>query len=183
MFTSKATTPVLFLNTLLLLLLCGESIITLRPTVTRYSPLFSIIRDDIVIEEEPYTMTQISLMSPCESSMNEFGGAETLDGRLLCASECAYGTRSPYFNGASFHSSTVVKRIARGVNSVLVGETVDGIVIAFRGKLTMTSSSPDWLQNAAFSFPTSKRTALGKDSSTFLWSHQVLVGSTQDGFA
>jgi Predicted lipase len=73
--------------------------------------------------------------------------APTLDGRLLCSSQCAYEISSPYFRGASYRPGTVAKRITRGVNSALIGHTTDGITIAFRG--TQTTSLLDWLQNAA----------------------------------
>mmetsp|Transcript_3148 Transcript_3148/g.5851 ORF Transcript_3148/g.5851 Transcript_3148/m.5851 type:complete len:439 (+) Transcript_3148:306-1622(+) len=73
--------------------------------------------------------------------------AQTLDGRLLCSSQCAYEISSPYFRGASYRPGTVAKRITRGVNSALIGHTTDGITIAFRG--TQTTSHLDWLQNAA----------------------------------
>ena len=39
--------------------------------------VFLYTQDYIVMEEEPYTMTQTDLMSPCESAMNEFGAAES----------------------------------------------------------------------------------------------------------
>jgi hypothetical protein len=73
--------------------------------------------------------------------------AQTLDGRLLCSSQCAYEISTPYFRGASYRPGTVAKRITRGVNSALIGHTTDGITIAFRG--TQTTSLLDWLQNAA----------------------------------
>jgi hypothetical protein len=81
------------------------------------------------------------------SSSNASSTAATLDGRLLCASECAYGIRYPYFRAASFLPSTTAKILSKGVNSALIGQTTDGIVIAFRG--TKSSSPLDWLQNAA----------------------------------
>lgn len=74
-------------------------------------------------------------------------GATTLDGRLLCASESAYEIRSPYFRCASFLPGTTAKRITRSINSALIGQTVDGVVVAFRG--TLRSSALDWFQNAA----------------------------------
>ncbi len=73
--------------------------------------------------------------------------SQTLDGRLLCASQCAYATAPPYFRAASYRPTTVAKRVTRGVNSALIGHTTDGITIAFRG--TQTTSLLDWLQNAA----------------------------------
>jgi hypothetical protein len=73
--------------------------------------------------------------------------ASTLDGRLLCASQCSYDIQSPYFLGASYRPATTAKRLTKGVNSILIGHTYDGITIAFRG--TQSSSPLDWLQNAA----------------------------------
>lgn len=75
--------------------------------------------------------------------------ADTLDGRLLCAAQCAYDVSNRcYFRGVGFKAGTVAKRITRGnINSVLIGQTVDGIVISFRG--TKENSPLDWLQNAA----------------------------------
>lgn len=73
--------------------------------------------------------------------------AQTIDGRLLCSSQCAYEIRSPYFRGSSYRPNTTARRITRGANSALIGHTTDGITIAFRG--TQTTSLLDWLQNAA----------------------------------
>jgi predicted lipase len=74
--------------------------------------------------------------------------AKTLDGRLLCASQCAYSnTTPPYFEGAGYKSGSTTVELTKGVNSVFIGETIDGIVLAFRG--TRTKSPLDWLQNAA----------------------------------
>lgn len=73
--------------------------------------------------------------------------AQTLDGRLLCAAQCAYEISAPYFRASSYRPGTTAKRVTRGVNSALIGHTTDGITIAFRG--TQTTSLLDWLQNAA----------------------------------
>ena len=73
--------------------------------------------------------------------------AQTLDGRLLCASQCAYNIKHPYFKSSAYRPATTAKRITKGVNSVLIGHTYDGITIAFRG--TQSSSPLEWLQNAA----------------------------------
>jgi hypothetical protein len=74
--------------------------------------------------------------------------ADTLDGRMLCSSQCAYDVSNKcYFRGVGFKAGTVAKRISKGVNSALIGQTVDGIVISFRG--TLPNSPLDWLQNAA----------------------------------
>lgn len=59
----------------------------------------------------------------------------------------AYNESAPYFEGAGYTSGSTTIRLTKGVNSVFVGETVDGIVLAFRG--TVTKSPLDWLQNAA----------------------------------
>lgn len=80
------------------------------------------------------------------SSLSPYA-APTIDGRLLCSSQCAYEITSPYFRGASYRPATTAKRITRGINSALIGHTTDGITIAFRG--TRTTSLLDWLQNAA----------------------------------
>lgn len=74
--------------------------------------------------------------------------AKSLDGRLLCASECAYKIENPYFRGVGFRPGTSVSRITRGSNSCMVGRNIeDGIIVAFRG--TMPGAPLDWLQNAA----------------------------------
>ncbi len=75
--------------------------------------------------------------------------AQSLDGRLLCAAQCAYSIniQQPYFKSSAYRPATTAKRITKGVNSVLIGHTYDGITIAFRG--TQSSSLLDWLQNAA----------------------------------
>jgi len=80
------------------------------------------------------------------SIMNDFVANE-LDGRLLCASTCAYDIANPYFQGAGYLDGTKIRRISRGVNSVIIGKTIDGIVLSFRG--TLVKSPIDWLQNAA----------------------------------
>ena len=82
------------------------------------------------------------------------GAAATLHGRLLCAANCAYGSAdelragSPYFRGAGFLAGTSVKRIGprSGLDACLVGRTVDGVVVAFRG--TNGAAPLEWLQNA-----------------------------------
>ena len=84
---------------------------------------------------------------------NTIATAATLHGRLLCASQCAYVDTpnlrdNPYFMGAGYLPGTSVKRIQlrSGKDACLVGRTVDGIVVAFRG----TNGSPlEWLQNAS----------------------------------
>jgi len=73
--------------------------------------------------------------------------ANSLDGRLIFASQCAYNLTQPYFQSAGYHPATVAKRISRGGNSVLIGMTHDGITIAFQA--TQASNPLDWIQNAA----------------------------------
>ena len=73
--------------------------------------------------------------------------AKTLDGRLLCASECAYEIEEPYLQGAGYLKGALPQRITVGINSCLVGKNKDGIIVAFRG--TQGASLLDWLQNAA----------------------------------
>lgn len=73
--------------------------------------------------------------------------ASTIDGRLLCASQCAYEIKPQYFRPSAFRPATTAKRLTKGVNSVIIGHTYDGICVAFRG--TQSSSPLDWLQNAA----------------------------------
>jgi predicted lipase len=80
--------------------------------------------------------------------------AKSLDGRLLCASECAYEIENPYFQGVGYLAGTTAKRISQGVNSCLVGRTIDGIVVAFRG--TQAGNMLEWLQNAAVFLQTVK---------------------------
>jgi predicted lipase len=92
------------------------------------------------------TLTESHQKVPTEDENIELP-AKTLDGRLLCASQCAYNTSSPYFEGAGYISGSTAVQLSIGVNSVFIGETVDGIVLAFRG--TKTKSPLDWLQNAA----------------------------------
>mmetsp|Transcript_5656 Transcript_5656/g.8426 ORF Transcript_5656/g.8426 Transcript_5656/m.8426 type:complete len:356 (-) Transcript_5656:35-1102(-) len=75
------------------------------------------------------------------------GAAQTLEGRLLCASHASYNISQPYFRGATYLPHTTAKRVSRSINSVLIGYTVDGIVLAFRG--TIFDSALDWFQNAA----------------------------------
>ena len=70
----------------------------------------------------------------------------SLNGRLLCASQCAYDIKNPYFSSVQFYAGTKAKRISRGVNSVLIGKNLDGVIVAFRG--TQTSNPLDWIQNA-----------------------------------
>mmetsp|Transcript_29569 Transcript_29569/g.45139 ORF Transcript_29569/g.45139 Transcript_29569/m.45139 type:complete len:489 (-) Transcript_29569:309-1775(-) len=97
------------------------------------------IQKEEEIDEEEEEMNAITTVPPY--------AAQTIDGRLLCASQCAYEISPPYFRACAYRPGTTAKRVTRGVNSALIGCTVDGITIAFRG--TKTSSLLDWLQNAA----------------------------------
>mmetsp|Transcript_14819 Transcript_14819/g.21897 ORF Transcript_14819/g.21897 Transcript_14819/m.21897 type:complete len:504 (-) Transcript_14819:201-1712(-) len=113
--------------------------------------------EDETLTKASNAASTITLDNQNEGTDTAIIRAKTLDGRLLCATQCAYGfdTAAPdgasdfgvYFRGASYVAGTTAKRISRGVNSAFVGRTVDGIVIAFRG--TQPSSPLDWLQNAA----------------------------------
>jgi len=113
---------------------------------------FGIDKNELAIDQMDETEPLNETDWRCPSCDETPKIATTLDGRLLCASQCAYDTESkssiPYIRGASFIPGEKAKRITNGkINSVLIGKTVDGIVIAFRG--TLTSSPIDWLQNAA----------------------------------
>ncbi len=81
-----------------------------------------------------------------EQEVKKNAMARTLEGRLLSASQCAYEIQPLYFRAAGFLSGPNVKRISRSINSVLIGRTVDGIVLAFRGTV---NSFLDWFQNIA----------------------------------
>jgi Lipase (class 3) len=88
--------------------------------------------------------------------------APTLDGRLLCASGCAYGitgngkfTVDPtdvYYPGAGFLAPpTTFVGGDQLIDACLVGKTVDGVVVAFRGTMELNlDSAPtvlDWLDD------------------------------------
>eukprot|EP00536_Pseudo-nitzschia_multiseries_P006875 jgi/Psemu1/16355/gm1.16355_g len=105
-------------------------------------------------EEEPLKIATVRCPFPDECDDDEEedpsaptpGVAESLHGRLLCASECAYEIEAPYLLGSGFVAGSNITRLSAGVNSCVVGTTKDGIVVAFRG----TVGGPlDWLQNAA----------------------------------
>lgn len=79
--------------------------------------------------------------------------ANSLHGRLLCASTCAYyDTKdlqtNKYLQGAGFLPGTSLKRLAprSGLDACLIGQTQDGIVVAFRGT---SGNALEWLQNAS----------------------------------
>jgi len=97
--------------------------------------------------------TEIPIDSSSTSSHRK---AYSLNGRLLCASRCAYeiNKNEPYFSSVQYYAGTKAKRISRGVNSVVIGKNVDGVIVSFRG--TQTSNPIDWIQNAGLmlrSFP------------------------------
>jgi hypothetical protein len=88
--------------------------------------------------------------------------ASALDARLMYASQCAYLIReagllqpdeaSPYFERAGFlrPPATFVAG-PKKINACLVGTTVDGVVLAFRGSLGLTTPSVpallDWINH------------------------------------
>jgi Lipase (class 3) len=77
--------------------------------------------------------------------------ATTLEGRLLCASASAYATVAgenlldpqaavPYYAGAGFSAAqppTVIQGGQDDIDACLVGQTEDGLVVAFRGTLPL----------------------------------------------
>jgi len=88
--------------------------------------------------------------------------ASTLDGRLLCACDTAYGilpngTFQPqeiYVTGAGFSGTGAIQTFYAGVDNIdacLVGTTADGVILAFRGTLPPNTSDPasffDWLND------------------------------------
>lgn len=100
-----------------------------------------------IIDTETSSSAEASVATQLQETIIPDHAAQTVDGRLLCASQCAYGLTQPYFRASAYRPATVAKRISRGVNSVIIGQTYDGITIAFRG--TQTSNPLDWIQNAA----------------------------------
>ena len=114
-------------------------------------------RDDITSPEVALGLDQSQKMLPSNELIIPSDVVDTLDGRLICASQCAYNITQPYFRSAGYRPDAVAKRVSRGVNSALIGITYDGITVAVRG--TEASSSLDWIQNAAlFLTPTGDRT-------------------------
>jgi hypothetical protein len=71
--------------------------------------------------------------------------AQTIEGRLLCASGCAYAitgggfdptAAAPYYNGAGVTQPPVAfVGGVKDINACLVGVNADGVVVAFRGTL------------------------------------------------
>jgi hypothetical protein len=88
--------------------------------------------------------------------------APSLDGRLICASNCTYqidgsGTLptdpgNTYYSGAGF-SGAPKTFLADIIDACLVGSNADGVVLAFRGTLPLDfhdhDSLRDWLNNLA----------------------------------
>src|ERR1700722_3727055 len=86
--------------------------------------------------------------------------APTLDGRLICACNCAYqingsgslpsGPAATYYSGAGFLQAPKTFQ-ADDINACLVGTNTDGVVLAFRGTLTFNfhdfPSLRDWLND------------------------------------
>lgn len=91
--------------------------------------------------------------------------ALTVEGRLLCASNVAYDIsddgnvliRAEYYEGSGFVTAPVsVCRGPKGIDAALVGKTVDGVVLAFRGTLpgpygnNPEQTLDDWMQELEF---------------------------------
>lgn len=100
--------------------------------------------------------------------------ADSLDGRLLSAAQCAYNLTQPYAQSVGYLPGTMAKRISSGVNSVIIGFSYDGITVAFKG--THNSKRLDWIQNAAlFLTPVGDRTGFeGKMHAGFYRSTKCL---------
>jgi hypothetical protein len=76
-------------------------------------------------------------------------GAPTLEGRLLCASGCAYAViagenlldpqaAAPYYDGVGYKAvPAAFSSGADKINASVVGTTGDGVVVAFRGTLPL----------------------------------------------
>jgi hypothetical protein len=90
--------------------------------------------------------------------------ATTLEGRLLCASGCAYAitqgessldpdAAAPYYAGVGFTRPPVTFRAGgEDINACLVGTSGDGVVVAFRGTLSLDGPFTlakilDWVNN------------------------------------
>jgi hypothetical protein len=88
--------------------------------------------------------------------------APTLDGRLLCSSGCAYNIKGNgilaidptdlYYAGAGFVSPpTTFVGGDELIDACLIGKTIDGVVVAFRGTMPLDlDSAPtvlDWLDD------------------------------------
>lgn len=129
----------------------------------------TISPNNLTLESDQTPLQPLQPQSPLRE-----GVAKTLDGRLICASQCAYNLTQPYFQSAGYRPKTVAKRISRGSNSVLIGMTHDGITIAFRG--TQNANPLDWIQNAAlFLTPVGDRTGFkGKMHASFYRSTKSL---------
>jgi hypothetical protein len=89
--------------------------------------------------------------------------APTLDGRLICACNCAYDIVQPgnlptdpadkYYVGAGFLKTPAAFQDPTGIHAGLVGTMADGIVLAMRGTLSFDfhdrTSLCDWLNDFA----------------------------------
>jgi hypothetical protein len=91
------------------------------------------------------------------------GMATTVEGKLLCASACAYVTpqgnvlepdaAEPYYGGAGFgQPPSAFLGGPNNINAALVGTTADGVVVAFRGTLPLNgpftvSTLLDWVND------------------------------------
>jgi hypothetical protein len=89
--------------------------------------------------------------------------APTVEGRLICACNCAYdisqtgqlptGPTTRYYVGAGFLSTPAAFVDPTGIHAGLVGNTPDGVVLALRGTLTFNFqdrlSLRDWLNDFA----------------------------------
>jgi hypothetical protein len=97
----------------------------------------------------------------------------SLDCRLLCACECAYGinaatgiyTGDPTFSPGVNFTSAPTPFSADRVNACLVGQNADGIIVAFRGTLPPSLHSAlslhDWLEDF-FDVPKSVSSGAGQ---------------------
>jgi hypothetical protein len=102
--------------------------------------------------------------------------AKTLEGRLLCACNCAYDIDDngkycptlPYNEATGWDTSHPPVAVFGGkdnINACLVGANTDGIIIAFRGTFTPALNIPsilDWWQDIVDSPPTTAGAIPGK---------------------
>ncbi len=127
--------------------------VTRRPLLLLASSTTSSQEDDDDVNNGNNHIIAENESIPTNHSKTTFAFANSLHGRLLCASQCAYLEpkdlkQNLYFVGAAFLPGTSVRRLAprSGLDACLVGRTVDGIVVAFRGTL---GNAVEWLQNAS----------------------------------
>jgi hypothetical protein len=107
--------------------------------------------------------------------------AKTLEGRLLCACNCAYGINAkgdytpmlPYSEATGWDTSHPPVAVFGGkdnINACLVGINTDGIIIAFRGTFSPAFTIPsimDWWQDIVDSPPATAGNIPGKVHSGF----------------